>query len=127
MPVPFHSEHLKELCDLVHLPLFALLTWSTLMWRAWRDHWKPQSATWKVALFWLVVGSVLEFSQKFFDRGTSWGDAIANALGIVIGISVFHAQFKNAGHIRIPLFTLALLLFVTGWGWSWYQLWQTIR
>lgn len=127
MPVPFQSDRLRELCDLAHLPLFAFLTWSTLMWRAWRDNWKSQTGTWKVALFWLVVGSVLEISQRFFDRGTSWEDALANAIGIIVGLSFFHSLTKKAGHLRVPLFVFAAILFVLGWGWSWYQLWHSYR
>lgn len=127
MPVPFENERLREICDVAHLPLFAVLTWSTLIWRAWRDAWKPQSATWKVAIFWLVVGSLLEVSQQFFNRSSSWEDAIANALGIVIGTSLFHAMSKSTGHYRIPLLVFAALTFIAGWGWSWYQLLQTYR
>lgn len=127
MPVPFENERLRELCDLAHLPLFAFLTWSSLMWRAWRDDWKARSGTWKVALFWLGVGSTLEVSQKFFERGTSWEDAIANGLGIAIGLSIFEAQFNKAGQLRIPLIGLATVLFVVGWGWSWYALLHSYR
>jgi uncharacterized membrane protein YhaH (DUF805 family) len=125
MPIPFHSQRMKELCDLVHLPLFSLLVWASLTWRTWRDNGIPQRAIWKIALFWLVVGSLLEFSQKFVQRGTSWEDAISNAMGIVVGTCAFLAPRKETGRYRIPFFIFALLLFVFGWGWNWYQLLQT--
>lgn len=127
MPVPIHSQRMKEFCDLVHLPLFAVLTWSTLAWSAYCIGWRGDYWTWKVATFWFVVGSGLEFGQKFFQRGASWGDAIANALGIMIGVLIFLSQFRYAGVPRMIRFALALLILCIGWGWSWYQLWQTYR
>lgn|GEM_PF-2428884 len=125
MPIPFHSKRMKELCDLVHLPLFSLLVWASLTWRAWRDNGIPQRAIWKIALFWLVAGSLLEFSQKFVQRGTSWEDAISNAMGIIVGSCIFLAPRKEAGRYRLAFFIIAVLLFLFGWGWNWYQLLQT--
>ena len=125
MPIPFHSQRMKELCDLVHLPLFSLLVWASLKWRAWRDRRIAQKDIWKIALFWLVVGSLLEFSQKFVQRGTSWEDAISNAMGIIVGSCIFLALRKETGRYRIAFFIIGLLLFLFGWGWNWYQLLQT--
>ena len=125
MPVPFQSARLKELCDLVHLPLFAVLTWLTLLWREWRDGWNAQKSMWKVPLFWLIAGSLLEFSQKFFDRGTSLQDAVSNAIGIVVGWLIFYAHFRTRGTMRLGLFVCAITLLSIGWGWAWYQLFKS--
>lgn len=122
MPVPFKSELARELCNLVHLPLFMILTLSTLAWR--ESHFIPQKQpyTWIVPLFWFSVGTLLEIMQRFVQRGSSWEDAVANAQGVGIGWIVFQARYRASGPWR-PLWTcLALILFIVAWGQSWLNI-----
>ncbi len=91
IPLPRGTRWQHALIDLVHAPLFLLVSWWTCRLIAAG---KRLSVFQAVAVLLMVVslGSVLEFMQTWVGRNASISDAMANALGGLAGVLAFASQ-----------------------------------
>jgi VanZ family protein len=126
-PLPIHGRIVKPLCDLVHLPMFIILTYVSLVWRESKRSWKKQVPLWLVPLTLLVAGNAFELAQKFFNRGTSLEDAISNTFGIAIGCLLFWANYRCSGNLKTILRIIALIFFVSIWSTTLWTLLPFLR
>lgn len=126
-PLPIHGRIVKPLCDLVHLPMFIILTYSSLFWRESKTSWKKQVPIWLVPLTLLVTGTAFELAQKFFNRGTSLEDALSNTFGIAIGCLLFWANYRCSGTRKTVFQVIAVICFASIWSMTLWTLIPFLR
>ncbi|MGB7344365.1 MAG: hypothetical protein WBD20_09145 [Pirellulaceae bacterium] len=127
MPVPAGGRFYSSLGDLCHTPLFICLTIGGLvLWEkagpvgANRRRLSRRCFVVAVALFCFGVG--MELMQHFAGRTAAVHDAIANGLGVIIGVCVFtiwNRQFlwPENQSIKNWLLAIAIAALVMAW-WS---------
>jgi VanZ family protein len=126
-PLPIHGRIVKPLCDLVHLPMFIVLTYCSLVWRESKTSWKKQTSIWLVPVTLLVAGTAFELAQKFFNRGTSLEDALSNTFGIAIGSLLFWANYRCSGTRKTILRVIAVICFISIWSMTLWTLIPFLR
>jgi VanZ family protein len=79
-----------------HLGVYALLCFLYLWWM------KPDSRAvqWRIVVLLTVFGSLIEVLQGTFytDRFADWRDALANSLGCLMALPVYHFMRRRYSH-----------------------------
>ena len=126
IPVPFVGRVAVAIGDLVHAPLFALLTWGLL---TVIERIRPlqsrlsllvRSVVVLLALF--AFGVLVEVMQAYSGRNFAIHDAVANGLGIVAALCVYwYSRLARLGHneffFRGMFVAIATAAMVVAW-WS---------
>ena len=117
VPMPFKGRLVSTLMDLLHAPLFAVLTWITL--HGLESHaggrWLPKSLLKRFLLVAIplgLCGAGVEIIQASVGRGPSWHDARANFCGTFVGVLLFELGRTQKNSLRAIWMLCIVGLFV---------------
>ena len=96
MPVAWRGRAATATFDLGHAPTFAVLAVVSLIVLTRIAGRLSRKSFMAVAALLVLSGGGLEYLQRFFRRSPSWGDALANTVGVACGLAWFLATSSPA-------------------------------
>lgn len=108
--------YLRSICDLLHLPAFAVL--SGVFYYFLRSTGEVSNRAAFTAIFCgLLVGGSIELAQPMFERVASWQDFFYNLTGVFVGVFFTEVllfsgtSFVRAGRSKIAFSFLSIIAF----------------